>query len=250
MDEAEWLACENPEPMLEFLKGKVSERKLRLFACACCRRIWQHLYDRGSRKLVEVSEEYADGRGSSRKLNSAWEKADFAFQGIHLSGGGDVDQNPAQAVLGLGVDLDFNFAAEMAAATFGAVARGEAYERIWQTPGKDHAARWAEDDAVRQAAGAEEEQTQANLLRDLFGDPFCPTSFDPAWRTSRVVSLAQAAYEERLLPAGTLDTQRLAILSDALEDAGCDNADILSHLRGPGPHVRGCWVMDAILGKE
>ena len=61
--------------------------------------------------------------------------------------------------------------------------------------------------------------------------------------------LATAAYEERILPAGTLDSDRLAVLADALEDAGCDNEDILSHLRGPGPHVRGCWVVDLLLGK-
>jgi hypothetical protein len=61
--------------------------------------------------------------------------------------------------------------------------------------------------------------------------------------------MAQTAYDERILPAGTLDPDRLAVLADALEDAGCDNADILSHLRGPGPHVRGCWVVDLLLGK-
>jgi hypothetical protein len=64
-----------------------------------------------------------------------------------------------------------------------------------------------------------------------------------------VVALAQAAYEQRELPAGTLDMARLAVLADALEDAGCTDADLLSHLRGPGPHVRGCWAVDLILGK-
>jgi hypothetical protein len=65
-----------------------------------------------------------------------------------------------------------------------------------------------------------------------------------------VVALAQAAYDNRTLPAGTLDPVRFAVLADALEDAGCDNADILNHLRGPGPHVRGCWVLDLPLGKS
>jgi hypothetical protein len=65
-----------------------------------------------------------------------------------------------------------------------------------------------------------------------------------------VTALATAAYEERILPAGTFDPHRLAILADALEDTGCTNEQILGHLRGPGPHVRGCWVIDLILGKE
>jgi hypothetical protein len=65
-----------------------------------------------------------------------------------------------------------------------------------------------------------------------------------------VKKLAEAAYEERSLPAGTLNTQRLAVLADALEEAGCTDQTILDHLRGPGPHVRGCWAVDLILGKQ
>jgi hypothetical protein len=246
MTEPEWLGCNDPGTMLEFLGGKASERKLRLFACACCRRIWPHLKDRRSRKVVEVSEDYADGRATRRKLNSAWERADIASQEIHLSGGGDVDQRPAQAVLGLGVDLDVSWAVESAAATFGAVARGEAYKRIWQTPGKDHPARWAEDDAVRQAAEAREAEVQANLLRDIVGNPFRRVVIGPswlAWNGSTVPKLAQAVYEE-----GAFD--RLPVLADALEDAGCTDETILAHLRGPGPHVHGCWALDVLLGKE
>jgi hypothetical protein len=70
-----------------------------------------------------------------------------------------------------------------------------------------------------------------------------------SWNDSTVVRLAQAAYEERCLPGGELDNGRLAVLADALEEAGSTDADILGHLRGPGPHVRGCWVVDLILGK-
>ena len=91
---------------------------------------------------------------------------------------------------------------------------------------------------------------QMTLVRCLFGNPFLPVPLDPASRTPAVVSLAQAAYDERILPAGTLDPARLAVLADALEDAGCSDADLLSHLRGSGPHVRGCWVVDLLLGKE
>ena len=76
------------------------------------------------------------------------------------------------------------------------------------------------------------------LVRDLFGNPFRPVRLDPAWRTPDVLQLAQAAYEHRALPAGTLEAERLLLLADALEDAGCTNTDLLDHLRSEGPHVR------------
>jgi hypothetical protein len=83
-------------------------------------------------------------------------------------------------------------------------------------------------------------------LEELFGNPFRPVSLAPAWLTPTVLKLAQAAYDNRLLPSGQLDNTGLAILADALEEAGCDNQDILSHLRGPGPLVRGCWAVDLV----
>jgi hypothetical protein len=83
----------------------------------------------------------------------------------------------------------------------------------------------------------------AALLRDIFANPFRPVAINPAWRTSNVTALAQSIYDERAF-------DRLPILADALEDAGCDNVDILNHCRQPGEHVRGCWVVDLVLGKE
>jgi hypothetical protein len=84
---------------------------------------------------------------------------------------------------------------------------------------------------------------RAALLRDIFGNPFRPVAVDPSWRTSTVVTLAEGIYADRAF-------DRLPILADALMDAGCDNADILAHCRGDGPHVRGCWVVDLVLGKS
>jgi hypothetical protein len=95
-----------------------------------------------------------------------------------------------------------------------------------------------------------ERQFQATLLRCILGNPFHPVMLDSTCRTVAVISLATAAYEERDLPSGHLDPTRLAVLADALEDAGCDDQAILDHLRGPGPHVRGCWVVDLLLAKE
>jgi hypothetical protein len=96
------------------------------------------------------------------------------------------------------------------------------------------------------ANGYTEEEFYAgavSLNRDSFGNPFRPVAFDPNWRTSNVVSLARSMNESR-------DFSAMPILSDALQDAGCDHADILDHCRGSGPHVRGCWVVDLVLGKS
>jgi hypothetical protein len=86
------------------------------------------------------------------------------------------------------------------------------------------------------------------LINEVHGNPFRPIAFEPSWRTPTVAALAQAAYEVRLVPSCELDCTRLAILADALAEAGCNNSDILTHLRSPGPHVRGCWPVDLCLG--
>lgn len=84
---------------------------------------------------------------------------------------------------------------------------------------------------------------QAEHLRDLFGNPFRPPDLVPAWQTETVMGLARRVYELR-------DFSAMPILADGLQDAGCDDGDLLGHCRGPGPHVRGCWVVDLVLGKE
>jgi hypothetical protein len=84
---------------------------------------------------------------------------------------------------------------------------------------------------------------QCTMIREIFGNPFRPATLDPAWRTDTVVALARGIYDDRAF-------DRLPILADALQDAGCDNDDILNHCRDAGPHARGCWVVDLILGKS
>jgi hypothetical protein len=93
-------------------------------------------------------------------------------------------------------------------------------------------------------------RVKADLLRDVFGNPFRPIRLAWAWLTADVVALARAAYEERTMPRGDLDGARLAVLADALEEAGCSEQAILDHLHGPGPHVRGCVAVDAVLGRR
>jgi hypothetical protein len=84
---------------------------------------------------------------------------------------------------------------------------------------------------------------QCDLIRDIFGNPFRPVTVESTWRTHNVTALAQGIYDDRAF-------ERMPILADALEDAGCTNADILEHCRRPGEHCRGCWVVDLVLGKE
>ena len=95
------------------------------------------------------------------------------------------------------------------------------------------------------SAYALECKRQCRLFRDIFGNPFRPVTLNPAWRTANAVALAQSIYDDRAF-------ERMPILADALEDADCDNADILEHCRRPSPteHVRGCWVVDLVLGKK
>jgi hypothetical protein len=99
------------------------------------------------------------------------------------------------------------------------------------------------DDLKGSTAKSAEHAVQAAILRDIFGNPFRPVAFDPTWRTDTAASLARQMYDAREFSA-------MPILADALQDAGCDSDDILNHCRGEGPHVRGCWVCDLVLGKS
>jgi hypothetical protein len=233
MTEQEWVACTSLDKMLGSRWGKVNpavrqagRRKLRLFACACLRQVWPHMADPGSRQAVEVAEGYADGRASRKHLTDAHDAAWRAGRGLSLpdnSGAGG-----AATVFGAGR------AAIESAATAATLA--------WRAR---HAGLLSEREAEQ--VGVE----QCKLLRDIIGLlPFRPATVSPAWQTPQAVALAQAAYDQRELPAGTLDLARLAVLADALEDAGCDQADLLAHLRGTGLHVRGCWAVDLLLGKS
>jgi len=232
--EAEWLECPYARLMLDFRRGKISPRKLGLYACACCRRIWHLLTDERSRMAVEVAERFADGRAEKAEWYAADEAATEAAD--------DAASSPSTATSAVCCAvIDF--------------AGPDAWEAAHETGA--HAA-FAVEKSVKGKARKEtaydtELAAQAGLLRDILGNPFRPVAVDPAWLTwngGTIPKLAQAIYEERRLPDGTLDADRLAVLADALEEAGCTAADILSHCRQPGEHVRGCWVLDLILGKS
>ena len=215
MTEAEWLACDDPGKMLAFVYGLASGRKLRLFSVACCRGA-DTSFESYSIEL-EAVERFADG------LLTATE-CDEALADIH----------PMVAIF---ISADRLLEAATSAEDWKSACDGASRAGI--AAQSQNRLLWSYT-APRYSAS----------IRELFGNPFRPVPIDPAWRTSTALSLAQAAYDERQLPAGTLDPDRLAVLADALMDAGCDSEDLLGHLRSPGPHVRGCWALDLILGKE
>ena len=213
MTEDEWLAATDPVLMLEGVRGKVSDRKLRLLAVACCRRILSVMPHDAHRTAVGVAERFADCLETD-------DERDFWYQ--------------------------------------------EAHEVCWDVPGDradlHHAARAAcdavdvrvtdplpylpvicqSDRFVEEA----ERRAQKELIHDIFGPlPLRTVPFDSAWRTSTVLALATGIYQDRAF-------ERLPFLADALQDAGCDNEDVLTHCRSDGPHFRGCWVVDLVLGKE
>jgi hypothetical protein len=241
MTEADWNSCTDPQAMLEWLRHQrqESDRKLRLFAVACCRRIWHLLTDPRSRRAVEVTERYADGEANEDDLHLAVSGAENVA-GAAATSSATVEQE-AEASAAFAA-LNATVAAEKAAAYSSANACSAVY----------HAATAAQDPSPANARNTER-GGQSRLLRDLFANPFRsrPRLYPSvlAWNDNLVVRMANAVYKERQLPAGTLDPARLAILADALEDAGCEDAELLGHLRSEGPHCRGCWPVDLLLGR-
>ena len=220
MTESDWKSCTDPQKMLLFLRnsGKASDRKLRLFACAFGRAVRESQHLLGP-STVAVAERYADGLASDQDMAS--ERRRWAC-------------SPEE---------------------WGPVAPS-AYDGAWAAvdwlTGLER--RWRGDpDSFFPIPADAVLKRSVLLLRDIFGPlSFRKVTIDPTWNVwndGTVKKLAQAAYEKRSLPDGTLDLARLAVLADALEEAGCSDEEILGHLRGPGPHVRGCHVIDLLLGR-
>jgi hypothetical protein len=235
MNEGKWLQCTSPMPMLDFLQGKVSERKLRLFAVACCRPFW-HLLDARKRRAIEILERYADGgttENEVRGLARLFDKSDA--EPAHLA-----VANAVMSLLNLLAPADPTRDA-MFAAYHAARAAGKEAGPGWES---SHDEEGGEDrESLPGAiARAQESLAQCRLLRDIAGDPFRPVAVDLAWNVPAVAARARIIYESR-----TFD--RMAELAVSLADAGCADNRILEHCRAAGPHVRGCWLLDLILGK-
>jgi hypothetical protein len=227
MTEEQWNASTEPAAMLEFVRTTrvASERKLRLFACACCRRVWHLLGDNRVEHVVVVSEQVADGEAVDYEVNRASAAAREVYQELGHPG------YAAYYSLWLSGSTAVNTPTHVA--WHGACAVGH----------QGHHTTWEKTRKVEAAA-------QADLLRDILGNPFRPLTIAPACRTHAVVALAQAAYDDRNLPYGTLKADHLAALTDALEESRCHDAFLLGHLRGSGQHWRGCFALDLVLGKN
>ncbi len=225
MTEAEWQAHTDPKKMLEFLGSMTSDRKLRLFCCACVRRIWHLLREERLREAVEVAERNIDGSATQTEFVRAVRTAR------------KINQDAGEA-------------------------GRAAYYATWHSPSNADApvkvmwyslwaARVASDDPYPyHNVKAVESAAQAIIFGDIFGNPFRPSpSLPPSivtWNDGTVFRIAQGIYDERRMPEGTLDKSRLAILHDALLDAGCNDEGLLSHCRSAEVHVRGCWAIDLV----
>jgi hypothetical protein len=219
-EEEWWLTCEDAREMLGRVTHDFGARKLRLFAVACCRCSRQLLLNADHRAAVDVAERFADGLATGQDLAAAYERTnEFARELYHGESEREI-RRWAEAVAVLNATKPF---------TQHWHATSAAGDAVWQ---------------VRRAAGhrhQDVDRRMASLLRDVVGNPFRPVTFDPAWLTSDVLALARGIYDERAF-------DRMPILADALQDAGCNNDEVLAHCRTPSEYVRGCWVVDSVLG--
>jgi len=223
MTEEEWLSNEKNIDRLRHLRDvcgwtrtKPGRRKLRLFGCAVCRVAWTWLEpDRQARQRVEVAERLADGVAGA-------DEVELARTG-KLPGS---PNDPASCASYAAREVIHKeaFAAAVSPAAW-----------LWHALSD-----WSQSNPSE--THIDPERLHSTLLRCIAGNPFRPVAFDPACRTSTIVALAEGIYADRAF-------DRLPILADALEDAGCGHPYVLAHCRGDGPHARGCWVVDVVLGK-
>lgn len=237
MSESEWLdgdlLAEEGLFHLEmdrFTKGKQGKRKLRLFACACCRRAWHLLPEGVCREAVQLFESVADGQAHLNKLRFFRERIRRLDNILPVGPPAPGVVAAVEAVRSLVLRREGRGTCSLICRQcVRSLVRGEGMKA----------------DAYHAALKAEW-AAQVLLLRDIFGNPYRPASVAAsvlAWNGGMVRRMAESIYDERAF-------DRLPILADALEEAGCTDADILNHCRQPGEHVRGCWVVDLLLGKS
>jgi hypothetical protein len=252
MTPSEWLICSDPARMLEHVETGASERKLRLFASACCRRIWHLLPEDDSRFAVECAEQYADGLVGHTELEKAGERGKRATWAAVAAAHAGRTGLMAAAAQASWVAVWAACAAESAA---GPDLRGPgplsaavrtAQVASWARSVAGDTCSYSILDVAPPGSRTEpEEACQAELLRDLFGEHDRPPTLRPEWlrwNDGCVVRIARTIYAE----GGFAE---LPVLADALEDAGCDDPRVLDHCRRPRLHTRGCWLIDGILGK-
>jgi hypothetical protein len=216
MTEAEWLSCDDPWHLLHLVEHLgPSERKTRLFCAAVCRRFWDYLPEASQAILLE-SEMLADGLVPRPPDDmELCQRANAVVAPFDR-------QYPTKKFPNTTVRTQRDAAAAVCYAVipdlFGAVSY------FWELKPAERA-------------------IHLQIIRDIFGNPFRAAVADPSWLAPGVVELAQTIYDERAF-------NQLLELAVALEGVGCHDADVLAHCRHRGPHVRGCWIVDLILGKS
>jgi hypothetical protein len=229
MDEEKWLVSVHVPEMLGAVKGR-SDRKLRLFACTCGRMVWNPFVPPFAVRVTAAAEAFADGGIDSAALARVYERARESVAELRTDAPAESGYIPHVLYAAMCAAMPSAFYGAFAAVRAAARAAGDAPFTgtfgVLDLPGVQ-----AELDA------------QTDLLRDIFGNPFREVELDPTWGTSDVLAMAQGMYANREFSA-------MPILADALEDAGCDDEGILDHCREDREHVRGCWVVDLLLGKE
>jgi hypothetical protein len=245
MTPEEWERCTDPQELLRFLRAKASERKLRLFAVACCRRLWPWIGDGSrARAAVETAERFADGACSAEELRAA--EAGVSREVIEWENwvpyeSADKGSLEATHAALAATDVGWHAAGTAAMRAQQATWEGGA---VFETDKKD---RRVYPLSYGDTARASERVAQASPLRFLFGNPFRPPpAIVPAvlaYNGGAARRLAEAIYEGRRFGD-------LPILADLLEVAGLTDAALLGHLRGLGPHVLGCFALDLLLGRS
>lgn len=243
MTEAEWLRCRDPFTLLAWVRRLADGRRWRLFNVACCRRVESLLNQPRDLDYLVNMEHFADR--TTANPTPAVEALARAASKTSLNAFPRRVAPPGTWWL---VSDYLDCVGRVRAVRAVAACARMSAEACWESLiAYRYTRRWRNRDEERKREAKEarfhERVARANLVRDIFGNPFRPATFDLAWRTSTVVTLASQMY-------GSRDFGAMPILADALQDAGCDNEDVLNHCRGPGPHVRGCWVVDLVLGKE
>jgi hypothetical protein len=244
--EEEWLLCNHWRPMLDHLGDRITRRQAMLYLCAGLRTIWKWLYSDSSREVVQIFERYVDGLATEDDLRYAYWSAEAPTFGYDFESSfyGSYpqtrDSDTVKRLIRMGVFQD---------ADIGRVETlGEEHVRdrllnlaraVELCPNSDGAL----EQRLLEHLQREKEWPSAWLVREVFGNPFRPFEMKPEWRTADVLGLARKASDDRAYDL-------LPILSDAMEEAGCQNFELLTHLRGEGRHVRGCWALNSILGKS
>jgi hypothetical protein len=213
-----WVWLRPSRPGLFRLRGAsiLSERKVRLFNAAICRRFWDYLSE-ASQSILSESELLADGLVKATDSQGLCHRANNVIHELF-------DQEyPTKQFPSNEVRIQRGAAAAVCYAVLPNELWGAA-AYLWELK-------------------PSEKEPHSQIIRDVFGNPFRVVMVEPAWLTSNVVSLAQTIYDDRAF-------DRMPLLGDAIDETGCDSSDILDHCRSPVEHVRGCWVVDALLGKS